>query len=302
MVFLPRDEILHFEELYRLAGAFIQSGVRRIRLTGGEPLVRTDICDFVEDLSGWLHREKTEPGLDELTMTTNASQLARYAERLARAGMRRINVSLDTLDAERFKQITRVGKLERTLEGIRAAREAGMKVRINTVALRGFNEDEFDDLISWCGQWGMDLCLIETMPLGKVENRVDHYLPLVEVKERLSQKWELVPSSFKTAGPARYMTIKETGQRIGFITPLTHGFCESCNRVRLSCTGMLYMCLGQDDSFDFKELVRQGADEAQLREAIKEALKRKPRGHDFVIDRKKGMMGHRGRHMSVTGG
>ena len=302
MTFLPKPEVLDFEELERLCNAFIDTGVRRIRITGGEPLVRRGVTEFVARLGRSLGRGADRPGLDELTLTTNGSRLAQHAQGLRDAGVRRINVSLDSLDAARFASITRVGRLERTLEGIRAAREAGLAVRINTVAMRDVNEDEFDGLIAWCGRIGADLCLIETMPMGDVgEDRTDRYLPLSLVRARLSQRWTLQDVPYRTGGPARYVHVAETGRRVGFITPMTHEFCGSCNRVRLSCTGMLYMCLGQDDAADLRAPLRAGVDEAALHRAIREAIARKPRGHDFMIGPPQQARGP-ARHMSATGG
>ncbi len=302
MIFLPRRDVLSFAELERLCGAFIQSGVRRMRITGGEPLVRHGVIDFIARLGGWLGQDEGWAGLDELTLTTNGSRLGEHAEALRKAGVRRINVSLDTLDAGRFTSVTRIGGLGRTLDGIAAARKAGLAVRINTVAMRGVNEDEFDTLIAWCGRIGADLCLIETMPMGDTgEDRTDRYLPLSLVRARLAQRWTLRDISDRTAGPARYVRIAETGQRLGFITPMTHNFCESCNRVRLSCTGTLYMCLGQDDAADLRAPLRDGASDAELLDAIRLAIARKPKGHDFVIGRRGEARGV-SRHMSATGG
>ena len=302
MIFLPRRELLSFEELERLCGAFIHSGVRRMRITGGEPLVRRGVLEFLGRLGGWLGREAGQPGLDELTLTTNGSRLAEHAEALRAVGVRRINVSLDTLDADRFAAVTRTGRLQRTLDGIAAARRAGLALRINTVAMRGVNEDEFDALLEWCGRIGADLCLIETMPMGDTgEDRTDRYLPLSLVRARLAQRWTLEEIPYRTGGPARYVRIAETGRRLGFITPLTHNFCESCNRVRLSCTGMLYMCLGQDDAADLRAPLRAGAGEAEMLGAIGAAIARKPKGHDFIIGRRGEARGV-SRHMSATGG
>ena len=302
MVFMPRSELLSFEELDRLCGAFVQSGVRRMRITGGEPLVRRGVLDFLAQLGGWLGRAPGQPGLNELTLTTNGSRLTDYAAGLYAAGLRRINVSLDTLDAGRFATITRLGKLGPTLDGIAAAREAGLAVRINTVAMRDVNEDEFDALIEWCGGIGADLCLIETMPMGDTgEDRTDRYLPLSLVQARLRRRWTLEEIGYRTGGPARYVRIAETGQRLGFITPMTHNFCESCNRVRLSCTGTLYMCLGQDDAADLRAPLRAGVDDAALMQAIRDAIARKPKGHDFIIGRRGEDRGV-ARHMSATGG
>ena len=298
MSFLPKAEVLSLEELDRLCDAFVRKGVRKLRLTGGEPLVRRDIMWLFHRLG----RHLRTGALEELTLTTNGSQLPRYAEELVRAGVRRVNVSLDTLDRERFRAITRWGDFDKVLSGIAAAREAGLGVKINTVALKGFNEDEIDDLVSWCGEQGHDLTLIETMPMGEIDgDRTDQYLPLSLVRARLQKRWTLRESDHRTGGPARYVTVEETGGRLGFITPLTHNFCESCNRVRLTCTGTLYMCLGQEDAADLRQPLRAGADDALLDAAIDEAIGRKPKGHDFIIDRR-----HKrpavGRHLSVTGG
>ncbi len=297
MTFLPKSDILTLEELDRLAGAFVRLGVRKLRLTGGEPLVRRDVMTLFRSLGARLGH-----GLDELTVTTNGSQLARFAADLFAAGVRRVNVSLDTLDPATFAAITRWGRIGKTLDGIFAARDAGLAVKINTVALRGVNEDEFDALIAWCGQHGFDLCLIETMPMGEIDaDRTDQYLPLSLVRSRLRRTWTLEETGYRTGGPARYHTVAETGRRIGFITPMTHNFCESCNRVRLTCTGMLYMCLGQDDSADLRAVLRRGATDDDLTSAIRAAIARKPRGHDFVIDRRHDRPAV-ARHMSLTGG
>jgi cyclic pyranopterin phosphate synthase len=247
MTFLPKAEVLTLEELDRLCGAFISLGVQKIRLTGGEPLVRRGVMSLVESLGQRLGTG----ALRELTLTTNGTQLTKYADGLAKAGVRRINVSLDTLDAARFRAATRWGEIGKVLDGIFAAKAAGLHVKINAVALRGVNEDEFDSMLAWCGQHGFDLCLIETMPLGEIaEDRADQYLPLSLVKQRLDRRWTLSGSDYATGGPARYFDVAETGARLGLITPMTHNFCESCNRVRLTCTGTLYMCLGQDDAVD----------------------------------------------------
>lgn len=297
MQFLPRAEVLSFEEIDRIATAFVRCGVRKLRLTGGEPLVRRGIIDLVRSLSRHLGA-----GLDELTLTTNGNQLAKHARDLAAAGIRRINVSLDTLDPARFRQVTRWGDLARVLEGIAAAKDAGLHVKINTVALRGINEDEIADLVAWCGREAHDLVLIETMPMGEVdEDRADRYLPLSIVRAELAKHFTLDPTDYATGGPARYVTVRETGRRLGFITPLTHNFCESCNRVRLTATGMLYMCLGQNDSADLRAAIRRSPADADLLAAIEEAIGRKPKGHDFVISR--GLPRPAvARHMSVTGG
>lgn len=297
MTFLPKAEILSLEELERLCGAFIALGVTKLRITGGEPLVRRDVMRLIEGLGARLGG-----GLEELTLTTNASQLARFAEGLRAAGVRRINVSLDTLDAATFTAITRWGRIERTLDGIFAAKAAGLAVKINMVALKGVNEHEVDAMLAWCGEHGFDLCLIETMPLGEIEgDRTAQYLPLSLIRARIRERWTLTPSAYRTGGPARYDTVAETGRRIGFITPMTHNFCESCNRVRLTCTGTLFMCLGQEDAADLRATLRRDASDDALQEAILAAIARKPKGHDFIIDRD-----HRrpalARHMSVTGG
>ncbi len=299
MTFLPKAEILTLEELDRLCSAFVRLGVRKLRLTGGEPLVRKNVMSLVRGLS----RHLGSGALDELTLTTNGSQLPRFAGELAAAGLRRVNVSLDTLDARKFAAITRWGRLEQVLDGLAAAKSAGLQVKINTVALKGVNEEELDSLIEWCGAEGFDLTLIEVMPMGDigVENRLDQYLPLSLVRARLARRWTLEEIDYRSGGPARYVRIAETGRRLGFITPLTHNFCESCNRVRLTCTGTLYMCLGQEDSADLRAPLRAGADEAGLESAIRAAIARKPKGHDFIIDRR-----HTApavpRHMSLTGG
>ncbi len=298
MTFLPKRDVLSLEELDRLCSAFIAQGVRKLRLTGGEPLVRKNIMSLIRSLS----RHLESGALDELTLTTNGSQLARYAGELVASGVKRINVSVDTLDPEKFKAITRWGDLAKVTEGIRAAQAAGLKVKINAVALKGVNEHEFDDMIRWAHGSGMDLTLIETMPLGEIEpDRVDQYLPLAEVRKRLSEKWTLTDIPYKTGGPARYVEIGETGGRLGFITPLTHNFCESCNRVRVTCTGTLYMCLGQDDAADLRAALRSSESDGPLHAAIEEAIARKPKGHDFVIDRR-AQRPALSRHMSVTGG
>ncbi len=298
MTFLPKAELLTLEELERVAAAFIRLGVRKIRLTGGEPLVRRNVMSLVNALGSRIG----PGGLAELTLTTNGTQLTRYAEALFAAGVRRINVSLDTLDPDRFAAITRWGKLDKTLEGIFAAKAAGLAIKINAVALKGTNEDEFDRLIAWCGKHGFDLCLIETMPMGDIDqDRTDQYLPLSVVRARLSRTWTLEDTDYRTGGPARYVVVKETGRRLGFITPMTHNFCESCNRVRLTCTGTLYMCLGQDDAADLRAPLRASRDDSVLEAAIREAISRKPRGHDFVIDRRRNRPAV-ARHMSLTGG
>jgi len=299
MTFLPKAEILTLEELDRLCSAFVRLGVRKLRLTGGEPLVRKNIMSLVRALS----RHLATGALDELTQTTNGSQLARHAAELAACGVRRVNVSLDTRDPAKFAEITRWGRLDQVEAGLAAARAAGLSLKINAVALKGVNEHEIDDLVRWCGDNGDDLTLIEVMPMGDVgaDSRLDQYLPLSLVRARLAQRWTLEEIDYRTGGPARYVRVKETGGRLGFITPLTHNFCESCNRVRLTCTGTLYMCLGQDDAADLRAPLRRSESDELLDAAIAEAIARKPKGHDFVIDRR-----HSGpavaRHMSVTGG
>jgi cyclic pyranopterin phosphate synthase len=297
MTFLPKAEILSLEELDRLCAAFIRLGTTKIRITGGEPLVRRDVLTLFGRLGARLGG-----GLRELTVTTNGSQLARHADALYAAGVRRVNVSLDTLSPERFAAITRWGRIEKTLDGIFAAKAAGLAVKINAVAMKDVNEDEFDAMVGWCGEHGFDLCLIETMPMGDIDgDRTAQYLPLSLVRSRLRRTWTLADTDYATGGPARYVTVAETGRRIGFITPMTHNFCESCNRVRLTCTGTLYMCLGQDDAADFRGVLRGGASDGELEAAIRAAIARKPRGHDFIIDRRHTAPAV-ARHMSLTGG
>jgi cyclic pyranopterin phosphate synthase len=295
--FLPKKELLSLEELERLCGAFIEKGVRRLRITGGEPLVRKDVMRLIERLGA-----RIGSGLDELTLTTNGSQLARHARALATAGVRRINVSLDTLDADKFRAITRWGALDQVLAGIDAAQEAGLKVKINTVALRDMNRDEIPSMIEWAHGRGMDLTLIETMPLGETgADRVAQYLPLSLARADLARRFTLHDIDYRTGGPARYTHVAETGGRLGFITPLTHNFCESCNRVRVTCTGTLFMCLGQEDAADLRTPLRASPDDTLLAAAIDAAIARKPKGHDFIIDRR-----HRTptltRPMAMTGG
>ncbi len=298
MTFLPKRDLLSLEELDRLCSAFIARGVRKLRLTGGEPLVRKNLMSLVESLS----RHLKSGALDELTVTTNGSQLRQHAETLYKHGVRRINVSLDTLDADKFKAITRWGDFERVMDGIRAARDAGLKVKINAVALRGFNDAEIPSMLTWAHEQGMDLTLIETMPLGDIDgDRTDQYLPLSDVRAGLENTFTLTDLPDQTGGPARYVRIEETGGRLGFITPLSHNFCESCNRMRITCTGTLYMCLGQDDAADLRAPLRASEGDALLHQAIDEAISRKPKGHDFVIDRS-GAAPAVARHMSMTGG
>jgi cyclic pyranopterin phosphate synthase len=298
MTFLPKQDLLSLEELDRLCSAFIAKGVRKLRLTGGEPLVRRGIMTLVSSLA----RHLQSGALDELTLTTNGSQLQKYAQDLASVGVKRINVSLDTLDPDKFRAITRWGDLRKVLDGIEAARAAGLAVKINAVALKGVNEDEFVELVEWAHGLGMDLTLIEVMPLGDVgAGRLDQYLPLSMVRARLAERFTFDEIDYRTGGPARYVQVAETGGRLGFITPLTHNFCESCNRVRITCTGTLFMCLGQEDAADLRKPLRASESNDLLYAAIDEAIGRKPKGHDFVIDRR-----HQrpavGRHMSVTGG
>jgi GTP 3',8-cyclase len=298
MAFLPKKEVLTLEELDRLCSAFVRKGVRKLRLTGGEPLVRRDVMTLFRSLG----RHLKTGDLDELTLTTNGSQLPRFAEELYDAGVRRVNVSLDTLNQEKFEAITRWGKYDKVMEGIRAAKAAGLKVKLNAVALKGVNDDEFDRMLRWCGDEGYDLTLIETMPLGEIDgDRNEQYLPLSQVRKDLETRWNLTDIPYRTGGPARFVKVEETGRKLGFITPLTHNFCESCNRVRLTCTGTLYMCLGQEDAADLRTPLRASESDQPLEDAIDEAIGRKPKGHDFVIDRD-----HNGpavgRHMSVTGG
>ncbi len=298
MTFLPKSEVLSLEELERLCGAFVAKGVRKLRITGGEPLVRRNVMSLIRGLG----RHLKTGALDELTLTTNASQLSRFAEELAEIGVRRINVSLDTLDPDKFVAITRWGKFDKVMAGLDAAKAAGLEVKINMVALKDVNADEIDRMLGWCGDKGFDLTLIETMPLGDIDgDRLDQYLPLSLVRAGLAQNWTLDESSHRTGGPARYFEVRETGRRLGLITPLTHNFCESCNRVRVTCTGMLYMCLGQDDSADLRAPLRASPTDELLHAAIDEAIGRKPKGHDFIIDRRRERPAV-ARHMSVTGG
>ncbi len=298
MTFLPKADLLSLEELERVCSAFVDLGVRKLRITGGEPLVRKNVLSLFENLG----RHLKTGALDELTLTTNGNRLAEYADALRAAGVRRVNVSLDSLDPGRFKDITRWGDHAKVLNGIRAAKAAGLKIKINTVAMRGVNEDEFNDLVAWCGDEGFDLVFIETMPMGDIDgDRTDQYLPLSLVRANLSQRWTLDSIADNTGGPARYTRCAETGGRVGFITPMTHNFCESCNRVRLTCTGTLYMCLGQDDAADLRTPMRASEGNDLLGQAIREAITRKPKGHDFIIDRRHNKPAV-GRHMSVTGG
>ena len=298
MTFLPKKDVLSLEELERMCTAFVRKGVKKLRLTGGEPLVRKNIMSLINNLGKLIDTGE----LEELTLTTNGSQLHRYADDLVAAGVKRINVSVDTLDPVKFQEATRWGRLEQVMTGLAAAKKAGLQVKINAVALKHLNAMEFDDMIRWCGENGFDLTLIETMPLGEIgEDRVDQYLPLSQVRQDLEKRWTLKDIPYRTGGPARYTEIGETGRKLGFITPLTHNFCESCNRVRLTCTGTLYMCLGQEDAADLRAPIRASEDDALLDAAIDEAIGRKPKGHDFIIDRRDSAPAV-GRHMSVTGG
>jgi len=298
MTFLPKADVLSLEELDRLCSAFIAKGVNKLRLTGGEPLVRRDVMKLFRSLG----RHLESGALKELTLTTNGSQLARFAGELAECGVKRVNVSVDTLDADNFRKITRWGDLNKVIAGIDAAQVAGLKIKINVVALRGVNEQEIPDLIAWAHGRGMDITLIETMPMGDIDgDRTEQYLPLSLVKADLAKRFTMDSLDDRTGGPARYVRLRETGGRLGFITPLSHNFCESCNRVRLTCTGMLYMCLGQDDSADLRAPLRSSSDNAVIEAAIDEAIGRKPKGHDFIIDRRHNRPAV-ARPMSLTGG
>ena len=298
MTFLPKSDVLSLEELDRLCGAFIRKGVKKLRLTGGEPLVRRDVMKLFQSLG----RRLESGALEELTLTTNGSQLTRYAAELAACGVKRVNVSVDTLDPDRFRKITRWGDLSKVIAGMEAAQEAGLKIKVNVVALRGVNEQELPDLVRWAHVRGMDITLIETMPMGDVDaDRTEQYLPLSLVKAQLAEHFTMQSTTDRTGGPARYVRVMETGGRLGFITPMTHNFCESCNRVRLTCTGMLYMCLGQEDSADLRSVLRSSPDDSVLDAAIDEAISRKPKGHDFIIDRRHNRPAV-SRQMSMTGG
>ena len=299
MQFLPKKDLLTLEELDRLSSAFIRLGVEKLRITGGEPLVRRDIMTFFRSMS----RHLQSGALRELTLTTNGSQLAKFADELAGYGIKRINVSLDTLDPAKFQDITRWGKLPQVLDGIAAAKAAGIRVKINTVALKGFNEDELFSLLDWCATQDHDLTFIEVMPMGEMgeELRLDQYWPLKDLRARLAERFTLTELSDRTGGPARYVRIEETGQKVGFITPLTHNFCESCNRVRVTCTGELFMCLGQEDMADLRAPLRSSERDELVEQAIRAAIARKPKGHDFDYSRQK-VAGQMSRHMSHTGG
>jgi GTP 3',8-cyclase len=299
MTFLPKADLLSLEELDRMCSTFIRMGVQKLRITGGEPLVRKGIMTFFRAMS----RHLETGALRELTVTTNGSQLARYAQELADCGVRRINVSLDTLDAQKFTDITRWGRLPQVLDGIAAAKAAGLQIKINAVALKGFNEDELFSMLDWCATQGHDMTFIEVMPMGDLgnENRLDQYWSLRDLRARLADRYTLTDLAERTGGPARYVRVDETGQKVGFITPLTHNFCESCNRVRLTCTGELYMCLGQEDMADLRAPLRASPDDAALEQAIRAAITRKPKGHDFDYSRQS-VTGQMTRHMSHTGG
>ena len=299
MTFLPKAEVLSLEELERLCSAFVRRGVKKLRMTGGEPLVRKNVMSLFRGLG----RHLESGALEELTLTTNGSQLAKYARELADIGVKRVNVSMDTLDATKFRELTRWGDLDQVMRGLDAAQNAGLAIKINAVALRGVNDMEFDNLIRWSHGRGMDLVLIEVMPMGEIgdQARLDQYLPLSMARADIARHFTLSETDYRTGGPARYFKVEETGGRLGFITPLTHNFCEACNRVRLTCTGTLFMCLGQEDSADLRAVLRATPDDAALDAAIRDAIARKPNGHDFVIDRRHNRPAL-GRHMSVTGG
>jgi cyclic pyranopterin phosphate synthase len=298
MSFLPKADLLSLEELDRLCSAFVDKGVTKLRLTGGEPLVRRGIMTLVSSLS----RHLKSGALKELTLTTNGSQLEKYAAELKGHGVERINVSMDTLDPDKFRAITRWGDLTKVMAGIDAAQAAGLKVKINAVALKGVNDDELAPMMEWAHGRGMDMTVIEVMPLGDVgEARLDQYLPLSMVRAKLADKYTLENIDYQTGGPARYVRVKETGGRLGFITPMTHNFCETCNRVRITCTGTMYMCLGQEDAADLRTPLRASESDALIHAALDEAILRKPKGHDFVIDRRQRKPAL-SRHMSVTGG
>ena len=299
MNFLPKADLLTLEELDKMCSAFISQGVEKLRITGGEPLVRRNIMEFFERISRHLQTNL----LEELTLTTNGSQLHRFAEKLSEIGIKRINVSLDTLNEQKFSKITRWGRLSQVLKGIDAAIAAGIKIKINTVALKDFNEDELEEIVQWCANRKMDLTFIEVMPMGDIgnENRLNQYWPLSDLRKKLSETWTLNDTDEQTGGPARYVRLNETGQKIGFITPMTHNFCESCNRVRLTCTGELYQCLGQEDQVDLRKILRNHSDTEPLIQAIHNAISKKPKGHDFDYSRQS-ISGQMTRHMSHTGG
>ena len=297
MDFLPKKDVLSLEELDRLCNTFIDLGVKKLRITGGEPLVRKNIMQLFSNLG-----KKLGQGLEELTLTTNGSQLDRYAKDLFENGVRRINVSLDSLEKNKFKKITRIGDLDKVINGIMVAKKAGLKIKINAVALKGINDNEILNLVNWCGENKFSLTFIEVMPMGEIgEKRADQYMPLTEVKSLIQTKYSLTEDSLRTGGPARYVHCHETDQKIGFITPHTHNFCELCNRVRITCTGEMYMCLGQQDKADLKTPLRKSENDQLLKDVIYEAISRKPKGHDFVIERKQDEK-FVPRHMNVTGG
>jgi cyclic pyranopterin phosphate synthase len=297
MEFLPKKDVLSLEELDRLCNTFIDLGVKKLRITGGEPLVRKNITYLFKSLG-----KKLNKGLEELTLTTNGSQLTRYAKDLLNSGVRRINISLDSLDKNKFKRITRIGDFDQVIQGIMAAKKAGLKIKINTVALKGINDNEILDLVHWCGENKFALTFIEVMPMGEIgEKRASQYMPLTEVKSLIQTKYSITDDPLRTGGPARYVHCHETDQKIGFITPHTHNFCELCNRVRITCTGVMYMCLGQQDKADLKTPLRKSENNQLLKNAIYEAISRKPKGHDFVIERKQDEK-FVPRHMNVTGG
>ena len=297
MEFLPKKDVLSLEELDRLCNTFIDLGVKKLRITGGEPLVRKNIMQLFSNLGN-----KIGQGLEELTLTTNGSQLARYAKDLFDNGVKRINVSLDSLDKNKFKKITRIGDFDKVVKGIMAAKNAGLKIKINTVALKGINDNEILDLVNWCGENKFALTFIEVMPMGEIgEKRIDQYMPLTEVRSLIKTRYSITDNPLKTGGPAKYVHCHETDQKIGFITPLTHNFCEACNRVRITCTGKMYMCLGQEDKEDLKKPLRESENNDLLKKVIYKAILRKPKGHDFVIERKKDEK-FVPRHMNVTGG
>ncbi|RTL80502.1 MAG: GTP 3',8-cyclase MoaA [Hyphomicrobiales bacterium] len=299
MTFLPKQDVLSLEELDRVCSAFVRLGTNKIRITGGEPLVRDETIDLLSRLARHLRSGR----LRELTLTTNGTQLVRFADTLRSLGVKRINVSLDSLDASRFRSITRRGKLDQVLLGLRAAKEAGLDVKINTVALAGVNEDEHSGLVEWCGAHGWDLTFIEVMPMGDLGDvdRADQYMPLTLVRSNLEKTWTLEDINYRTAGPARYVRVVETGCRVGFITPMTHNFCESCNRVRMTCTGRMVMCLGQEAAVELRPILRATSDDGALELAIRDAIARKPKGHDFDVSRGKSNVASE-RFMSVTGG
>ena len=297
MEFLPKKDVLSLEELDRLCNTFIDLGVKKLRITGGEPLVRKNIMQLFSNLGN-----KIGQGLEELTLTTNGSQLARYAKDLFDNKVKRINVSLDSLNKNKFKKITRNSDFNKVVKGIMAAKNAGLKIKINTVALKGINDNEILDLVKWCGENKFALTFIEVMPMGEIgEKRIDQYMPLTEVRSLIKTRYSITDDPLKTGGPAKYVHCHETNQKIGFITPLTHNFCETCNRVRITCTGKMYMCLGQEDKEDLKKLLRESENNDLLKKVIYKAILRKPKGHDFVIERKKDEK-FVPRHMNVTGG